>query len=112
MSAVEYVALLSLSGAEARSAVDELLASESIPVVRSRKGKVKTVDIRPFIVSAEIQEELAVDFHMDVPPDRIPMAVTLALPPSGGARIAEVLERAFGTRAGDAWVLRKGFVFE
>ena len=112
IGAAQYVALLSIPRLEASGRLNDLLAQPAMEVARSRKGQTKTVDIRPYIVEAAVQEVLDVDFRVPVPSGRTPVAITLSLPPSGGARIGEVLEWAFGPAAKEAWVVRKGFVFE
>jgi uncharacterized protein (DUF2344 family) len=105
----KYVAYVAVDPEMARVAIENLLAAKSVEVERTRKGRTKKLDIRPYVVEAEVCEKNASTFRLPQT-DRTGVAFTLALPPSGGARATEVLSAAFGEAGLDAWIVRTEFV--
>jgi hypothetical protein len=108
----KYVALVAVDVESAQLAIKNLLAATSCEIERTRKGKTKKLDIRPYLVDAEVCSEISDSLRLPKTPNRVAVAFTLALPPSGGARATEVLRAAFGEAASGAWVVRTGFVID
>jgi hypothetical protein len=107
----KYVAYVAVDPETARVAIKNLLAAKSVEIERTRKGKTKKLDIRPYVVEAEVGHEEASALRLPKT-NRTSVAFTLALPPSGGARATEVLSAAFGKAGLDAWVVRTEFVVD
>jgi radical SAM-linked protein len=108
----KYVALVAADFETARLAVNNLLAAPSWEIERTRKGKTKKLDIRPYLVDAEVCAEISDSLRLPKTQNRVAVAFTLALPPSGGVRATEVLNAALGKAASDAWVVRTEFVID
>ncbi len=108
----EYVALVLSTPDEARASLARLLQAESLVVERSRKGKTKQIDIRPFLIDAKVLDRPDSDLHLPFSKERVPVLFTLALPGSGGARATEILNQAFGIGAKDAWIVRTQIILE
>jgi uncharacterized protein (DUF2344 family) len=106
----KYVAYVAVDLETARLAIENLLAAKSVEIERTRKGKTKKLDIRPYLVEAEVCRENPSSLRLPKTTDRVAVAFTLALPPSGGARATEVLCAAFGEAALNAWIVRTEFV--
>jgi radical SAM-linked protein len=108
----KYVALVTVDVESAQLAIKNLLAATSCEIERTRKGRTKKIDIRPYLVDAEVCSEISDSLRLPKTQNRVAVAFTLALPPSGGVRATEVLSAAFGKAASDAWVVRTEFVIE
>ncbi len=80
IAAAEYIALVSTTEDEAHSALSRVLQAKSLPVERSRKGRVKQIDIRPFLMDATLLDTLDLDLHLPLSKERVPVLFTLALP--------------------------------
>jgi radical SAM family uncharacterized protein/radical SAM-linked protein len=110
IEAAEYLALAPVTRSEARHGLERLISSKSIEVTRERKGKIKQVDIRPYLTEALVLDEAPRDTRLPLANDGTWVAFTLALPPSGGARAREILEAAFGEAAASAVIFRTKLV--
>jgi len=112
IAAAEYLLGVEVDRERAERAVAELLAAETIFVERSRKGRAERVDVRPFVVSAEVMRSWPADPAIFAAPGAIPVRIILHALASGGARPAEVLTPFLGTAVETAeitrlkWVLR------
>jgi radical SAM family uncharacterized protein/radical SAM-linked protein len=108
-----YTAQVALTRAEAQAKLKALLDLKSIEITRTRKGKTKTLDIRPYIESASILDNPIVDDSIpefENSKSQVAISFSLAMPPSGGARAREILTSAFGEVAVNAPLVRTGFV--
>ncbi|MCP4676525.1 MAG: TIGR03960 family B12-binding radical SAM protein [Deltaproteobacteria bacterium] len=106
LETAEYVALIEADSAKVRDGVERLLAASSYTVIRTRKGKTKEVDIRPFLLEAVVLDAQPTNLRLPPAPDRVPFAFTLALPGSGGARPGEILTAVLGCAPQDPWIVR------
>ncbi len=106
LEATEYTALVDADPAEVKAGVERLLAASSYMVTRTRKGKTKEVDIRPYLIEAAVLESQATSLRLPPARDRVPVAFNLALPGSGGARPGEILAAILGRTPRDPWVVR------
>ncbi|MCP4606175.1 MAG: TIGR03960 family B12-binding radical SAM protein [Proteobacteria bacterium] len=102
----EYVALVEEDAVEAMRGVESLISAQSIQVVRTRKGKTKQVDIRPFLIDAAVLDTQPPELRLPETRDRVPIAFSLNLPGSGGARPTEILETILGHSPSDPWIVR------
>ena len=66
--------------------------------------------MRPFLREASVLDEPPGDLPIPPAPDRIPIALLLELPGSGGTRPTELLGPFLGELMDDAWILRTGFL--
>ncbi len=76
-----------------------------------RKRKEKTVDIRPWLLSAQLLEEPRTDLRLPKSNDRVQVVFKLELPPSGGARADEIVS-ALGLPDTDPWIVRTQVIVE
>jgi radical SAM-linked protein len=102
----QYVALIAAGRAEAEAGATRFLEARALEVERRRKDAVVRVDIRPFVLGLEIARDLPRDLPLPDPGARIAVRLKLALPPSGGAKVPEVLAAILGDAAADAWIVR------
>lgn len=68
----------------AQRAADNLIAASALPITREREGRVKQVDIRPFLHTVEVAETGA---------ERVAFIVQIALGAEGSARSEEIVAR-------------------
>ncbi|MDD5309437.1 MAG: TIGR03960 family B12-binding radical SAM protein [Deltaproteobacteria bacterium] len=102
----QYVALIAAGRDEAERGVTRVLSATSLGVERRRKDAVVRVDIRPFVLDLEVLGGIPAGLPVPDPTGRLAVRVRLALPPSGGAKVPEVLAATLGEAACGAWIVR------
>lgn len=112
LRAASYVSLIPLDRETVLRGMERLRSSTSWEVERVRKGPKKRVDLRPFIVDMDVIRVSGEELMLPEVSDRTPLAFTLAIPGSGGARPAEIIEAVCGARVDTAWTVRRQFVFD
>jgi radical SAM family uncharacterized protein/radical SAM-linked protein len=110
LHAAEYLAFVSAEPGLVQQGIDKLLASKTVEVERTRKGRTKTVDIRPFIIEAKVLKTAPDGLPFSVGAKRIAIGFTLAIPGSGGARPQEVLEAVCSAPAQDSILVRSRII--
>lgn len=107
IASADYLAFVPVQTDAAAKGLEAILARDSIEVTRSRKGRVKTVDIRPYLIDAAVSEVVEETLHFPPPPDRVPIRFSLYIPGSGGAKPLEIIAAAWGEDvARRTWVIR------
>jgi radical SAM family uncharacterized protein/radical SAM-linked protein len=106
----EYGALITADRARVAAGIERLLEAEEHVVVRARKGRPREVEIRPFLVDAELVDAQPEDWRLPRAVGRTPLRFELAIPGSGGARPAEILEAVLGAAPKDPWIVRLRFL--
>jgi radical SAM family uncharacterized protein/radical SAM-linked protein len=101
-----YAILVAADRASAESGAARVLGAASLEIERRRKDGVVRVDIRPFVLGLEVLPAVPAGLPVPKATDRIALGLTLSLPPSGGAKVAEVLLAAGLGTAEDAWIVR------
>ncbi len=110
LESADYLALVDASGGEVNTGMSNLLDASSFLVTRTRKGKTKEVDIRPYLLGASVLDMRPPDLQFLPSSDRVCVAFSLAIPGSGGARPAEIVDAILGGPSKDAWIVRKQII--
>jgi len=110
--AASYVSLVPLDRESLAEGVERLMASASWEVERKRKGRIRPVDLRSYLTHMEILPRQDSELLLPQAPDRTPLAFTLSIPGSGGARPLEILQAVCGSEPRDPWTVRVQFVFD
>jgi len=106
IEAAEYVALVRAGRAAIERGIERLLAAETLEVERTRRGETTRVDVRRHVIEARVLDAQPPDLRVPSAPDRVPVALVLAVPPSGGTRPGEVLQACLGVADLDLWTVR------
>ena len=109
-SAVKYVVLAKMSETVARNVLKKLWAMDTLEVARLRKGITRTVEIRQYVVSAEVITEMGIELPVPEWTNRTAIEMTLELRGSGGTRPAEVLNALEPDLDDDLWVIRTEWI--
>ncbi|MBN2341958.1 MAG: TIGR03960 family B12-binding radical SAM protein [Deltaproteobacteria bacterium] len=103
--AVEYLAFVNAETAVVEAALQSLMDADTIEVVRVRKGKQRSVEIRQYVLAAEVAENITSPVSLPSIEGCVPVRMTLALVGSGGTRPDEVLAAVLPD-VGPIWVVR------
>jgi radical SAM-linked protein len=106
LETARYVAMVKVDSDEAKVAIDRLMNAESLTVERMHKKKKKSIDLRPFLLEAKLLDGQMPDLPIPFSDDQLPISLVFQLSNSGGARVREILDIAFGDKAQDAIIVR------
>ncbi len=85
----EYIAKICCERQTAESKLSQIMSSSSLEVLREKQGVQTTVDIRPYIASAKILEQVPSSLLMTIEPNDVLVAFSLYIPGSGGCKPIE-----------------------
>ncbi len=102
-----FVSRLAVDIETARAGVHRVLRAKELLVTRTRKGKTRSMDVRPYIHEIALPEETPPGLPVPPDPDRVTITFSLYLPGSGGCKPLELLEAVAGDAASNAWVVRQ-----
>lgn len=107
--AVQYIALIKESESFVEKALQHLLEIDKLEVMREKKGRIKQVEIRQFVMDALVLPHSELSLPVPDFSDRTAVSMTLALVGSGGTRPSEVLG-AILPYLEDLWVVRTRWI--
>ncbi len=111
--AVRYVVLAEADAAVIDAALTRLMSMDTLEVDRVRKGQTKRVEIRQYVMEANVLSDIPDGLPLPSPGDRTAVSMTLALHGSGGTRPAEILQAILPEMPDindDLWIVRTEWV--
>jgi len=106
LGAASYVSFFKADKKEAALAIEKLLSLSELKVTRERKGVLKELDVRSFVMDAKVIDYDGPALAWFLPEGRVAVEMTLRVPGSGGTRPVEVLEPLLPQVEDDPWVVR------
>jgi radical SAM-linked protein len=107
-----YVAQLRCDTAAAGEGVQRLLSASAIEVIREKDGKKQTVDIRPYIIGAEVLDRAPNGLLLPLAEDRLLVAFSHYIPGSGGPKPMEIVRAICPDTAQNARIVRTEVTLE
>ncbi len=107
-----YIAALRCERSRAEEGVQTLLSQSSIEVVREKDRAKQVVDIRPYIIGAEVLDRAPEGLRLPREEDRVLVTFSHYIPGSGGVKPMEVVRAICPDAADSARLIRTEVVLE